>query len=104
MSEPIVEKTTTEKASGEAALAQPPAPAPAADDKIRGHLAVVSTLVYGIFISLLIYLLVFHSDKISSVVATLIGTILGSQSSNISSVFQYYYGSSSGSTAKDKRP
>lgn len=104
MADPVVEKTTTEKSSGEAALAQPPAPAPASDDNARKYLALATICSYGVFISLVVWLLVFHSDKISSVVATLLGTILGTQASNVQSVYQYYYGSSSGSTAKDKKP
>lgn len=100
---PVVETAVTEKKTGEAALTQPPAPAPAADDSVRGRLAALTVFSYGVFITLLVWLLVFHSDKISSVVATLVGTILGAQASNVSAVYQYYYGSSSGSTAKDKR-
>ncbi len=102
---PVIEKTETvsTKASGPAATNPPPAPA-AADDSVRGKLAATTVLSYGVFITLLVWLLVFHSDKISSVVATLVGTILGAQASNVSAVYQYYYGSSSGSTAKDKRP
>ena len=102
---PVVETTTTQtsKATGEAATKIPPPAPAAADDSVRGKLAAATVLSYGVFISLLVWLLVFHSDKMSSVVATLVGTILGAQASNVSSVYQYYYGSSSGSTAKDKR-
>jgi len=101
----VVEKVTTETAkAGEAATQQLPPPPAAADDSIRGKLALGTVSVYGVFIGLVVWLLIFHSDKISSVVATLLGTILGSQGTNVSSVYQYYYGSSSGSTAKDKRP
>ena len=100
--------TVTEKKTGDAATQQPPPPAVIADDSARKYLALASITTYGVFISLVVWLLVFHSDKISSVVATLIGTILGTQASNVGSVYQYYYGSSSGSTAKsavlDKKP
>ena len=99
---PTAEKTTEvhEKTSGPQPVLLPTPPPIVADDNARKYIALITLFSYGCFISLVVWLLVFHSDKISPVVATLIGAILGTQANNVSSVYQYYFGSSSGSTSK----
>jgi hypothetical protein len=98
---PVVEKTTTEttKATGAAAVLQPPPPPIIADDNARKWLAGFVIFQFMAVIGYYIY----AGSKLDNT-----QMILGAEITFMTSVLNYYFGSSSGSTAKsaviDKKP
>ena len=101
MPEPVVETTatTTTKASGEAALQPPPPPPVIADDNARKYLAAFVILQFMVVIGYYLY----AGNKLDNT-----QMILGAEITFMTSVLNYYFGSSSGSTAKsavmEKKP
>jgi hypothetical protein len=96
---PVVETTVTEKKTGEAATQQPPPPAVIADDNARKYLAAIVILQFMVVVGYYIY----AGSKLDNT-----QMILGAEITFMTSVLNYYFGSSSGSTAKsavlDKKP
>ena len=93
---PVVETSTTQttKATGDAAV-NPPPPAIIADDNARKYLAVAVIVQFLIVVGFIIYT--------GKGVATASNTelmILGAEVTFVTTVLNYYFGSSSGNTAK----
>lgn len=88
---PIVETTVTEKKTGDAATQQPPPPAVIADDNARKYLAAIVIVQFMAIVGYMIY----AGTKLDNT-----QMILGAEITFMSSVLNYYFGSSSGSTAK----
>ena len=87
------------KRLGDAATQQPPPPAVIADDNARKYLA---GIVVAQFLAIVGYM-IYAGTKLDNT-----QMILGAEITFMSSVLNYYFGSSSGSTAKsavlDKKP
>lgn len=92
---PTVEKVTetkeTVKSSGEAIL-QPPPPTAAADDRIR---AIIGCVIILQFIALIVYM-IYIGKKLDDT-----QLILGAEIGFVTTVLNYFFGSSSGSTSKE---
>lgn len=90
---PVVETTVTQtsKATGEAATNPPPPPQVIADDNARKVLAVVVVVQFLAIVGYMIY----AGTKLDNT-----QMILGAEITFMTSVLNYYFGSSSGSTAK----
>ena len=90
---PTVETTVTQtsKATGEAATAPPPAPPPIPDDTPRFWLGLAVVVQFVAVISYMIY----TSTKLDNT-----QMILGAEITFMTTVLNYYFGSSSGSTTK----
>lgn len=88
---PIVETTTTEKKVGDAATQQAPPPPVVADDSPRFWLAVA---VVTQFLGVIGYM-IYTSTKLENT-----QMILGAEITFMTTVLNYYFGSSSGSTTK----
>ena len=88
---PIVETTTTEKKVGDAATQQAPPPPVIADDSPRFWLAVAVVIQFLGVIGYMIY----TSTKLENT-----QMILGAEITFMTTVLNYYFGSSSGSTTK----
>lgn len=88
---PVVETTVTERKEGDAAITQPPPPQIIADDNARKILA---GLVVIQFVAVVGYM-IFVGTKLDNT-----QMILGAEITFMTSVLNYYFGSSSGSTSK----
>ena len=99
MPDPTVETTVTEKKTGDAAITQAPPPPVIADDNARKYLAAIVIIQFCIVIGYYIY----AGSKLDNT-----QMILGAEITFMTSVLNYYFGSSSGSTAKsaiiEKKP
>jgi hypothetical protein len=91
MADPSVETTVIEKKVGDAATQQPPPPAIIADDNARKYLAAFVIVQFSVVIGYYIY----AGTKLDNT-----QMILGAEITFMTSVLNYYFGSSSGSTAK----
>jgi hypothetical protein len=94
MADPAIKTTVTEEKIGEAATQQPPPPQIVADDNARKWLALV---IIAQFLAIVGYI-IYRSQKGEASNAEMI--ILGAENVFVTTVLNYYYGSSSGSTAK----
>ena len=91
MADPVIETTTTEKKSGDVAITTPAAPPPVvADDNARKILAIVVILQFLILVAYIINVGKTNDNQL----------LLGAEISFVTTVLNYYFGSSSGSTAK----
>jgi hypothetical protein len=106
---PVVEKTTqiagvteTTKATTETAAAAVISPPPAviADDWIRKVMAIGIILQFTLYIGLITLLLVYMGKELSQTANNIIMIILTAEIGYMGLAFNYYMGSSSGSTAK----
>ena len=80
-----------------------PIPVPVAtplDDKIRGRLAIVTVVGFGSLVAMIIAALIYFPNAVNGTTGTMLGTILGILAANVKDVYNYYFGSSSGSTQK----
>jgi hypothetical protein len=91
---PIVETTVTEKKVGDAATQQPPPPAVIADDNARKWLAVAVIVQFLAVVAFIIYTI--KSADVNNAEMMVLGAEIGF----VTTVINYYFGSSSGSTAK----
>jgi hypothetical protein len=91
MADPTVETTVTEKKTGEAATSPTPAPAAVADDTPRFYLGLAVVIQFVAVIAYMIY----TSTKLDNT-----QMILGAEITFMTTVLNYYFGSSSGSTTK----
>jgi hypothetical protein len=94
MSEPSTETTVTEKKVGEAATQQAPPPAVVADDNARKILALAVIVQFLVVVGYIVY----RAQAGAASNAEMI--ILGAENVFVTTVLNYYFGSSSGSTAK----
>jgi hypothetical protein len=91
---PAVKTTVTEEKIGQAATQQPPPPAIIADDNARKVLALATMVQFLVVVGYIIY----RSQAGTASNAEMI--ILGAENVFVTTVLNYYFGSSSGSTAK----
>jgi hypothetical protein len=94
---PIVETTVTEKKVGDAATQQPPPPQIIADDNARKWLAVGVIVQFLLVIGYIVYT---GKGQVQASNTELM--ILGAEVTFMTTVLNYYFGSSSGSTAKSQ--
>lgn len=94
--EKVVETKETTKASTEAAAAAVISPTPAlvADDNSRKYLAVIVVVQFLALVAFIIYRT--NSGEVNNAEMMILGAEIGF----VTTVLNYYYGSSSGSTAK----
>jgi hypothetical protein len=94
MADPSTETTVTEKKTGDAATQQPPPPQLVADDNARKVLALA---VIAQFIAVVGYI-VYRVQSGETNNAEMM--VLGAEVSFVTTVLNYFFGSSSGSTSK----
>ena len=89
-------KTTTEtvKTTGDPSTVTPPLPAVVADDNARKWLAVAVIVQFLVLVGIMVY----SGKRIDDT-----QMILGAEITFVTSVLNFYFGSSSGSIAKDAR-
>lgn len=99
---PVVETTVTQtsKATGEAATNPPPPPTTVADDWIRKALAVGTVVQFTLYIVVITYLIVYLGKELTNTANNIIMIILTAEIGYMGMCYNYYMGSSSGSTAK----
>lgn len=105
---PTVEKLTetkeTTKTTGNVVALQAVPPAPVADDAIRRELARYVIFADSLTCAFVIFLLFRFGptlpQSVMTIVATIIGTIIGYRSRDTGTVIGYLFGGSSGLTAK----
>jgi hypothetical protein len=95
MADAVVETTVTEKKVGDAATQQPPPPAIIADDNARKWLAIAVIVQFLIVVGYIIY----TNKGITQTSSTEL-MVVGAEITFVTTVLNYYFGSSSGSTAK----
>jgi hypothetical protein len=81
-------------------VAPPPAPTQAADDWIRKALAIGMIVQFTAYIVLVTHIVLFLGKDVSTTANNLIMIILTAEVGYMWQTFNYYYGSSSGSTQK----
>src|SRR5580698_9337985 len=92
---PVVKTTVIDEKTGAAATQQPPPPAVIADDNARKYLACGVILQFLLVVGYIIY-----SNKGVATASNTELMIVGAEVTFMTTVLNYYFGSSSGSTAK----
>ena len=96
-------QTTTKTEKTEVLTGAPPPPPPppiVADDWIRKALAVGTVLQFTIYIVVITYLIVYLGKELSNTANNIIMIILTAEIGYMGMCYNYYMGSSSGSTQK----
>ena len=94
MADAAIKTTVIDEKTGEAATQQPPPPQIVADDSARKYLAMATIVQFLVVVGYIIY----RSQAGIASNAEMI--ILGAENVFVTTVLNYYFGSSSGSTAK----
>ncbi len=100
--EKVVETKETTKASTEASAAaviSPPSP-PVADDSIRKWLAGIDAIVFLVLVGGICFYLIYHQGSVGTDVLAVLIMVVQAMIAIITIERNYFYGSSSGSTAK----
>jgi len=105
--EKVVETKETTKASTEvsAAAVISPTPPVIADDSIRKVLALGLVIQFTFYVLFVTYLLIYDvRTNLSTTASNLLMIILTAEIALMTLTYNYYFGSSSGSTAKNSKP